>query len=180
MKRLKKKLPKDDFNKYYLVRRRFINNPVLLRGAERSIKEIHKSTSRTEVLNFLLSQLKRETTYLEIGVCNPICNYNYIKADVKYSVDPGYEFTTNPVDFKMTSDEFFAKRIKNDILTDKIKFDVIFIDGLHLAEQVDRDIVNSLNFIKDDGFIVLHDCSPPIELHAREDNDYFDTPTGVY
>ena len=40
------------------------------------LEEVHKSTSRTEVLNFILSQLKRETTYLEIGVCNPFGNYN--------------------------------------------------------------------------------------------------------
>mgnify|MGYP003381534756 CR=1 FL=1 len=27
----------------------------------------------------------------------------------KYSVDPGVEFKENPVDFKMTSDDFFQK-----------------------------------------------------------------------
>lgn len=180
MKDSKGNLPDDDFNKYYLTGKRFLNNPVLLLGAEKSIKEIHKSTSRTEVLNFLLSQLKRETTYLEIGVCNPYGNYNYIEADIKYSVDPGYDFIENPVDFKMTSDEFFSKLENNEILNADIKFDVIFIDGLHLAEQVDRDIINSLKYIKDDGFIVLHDCNPLTEWHAREDNDYFDTPAGPY
>lgn len=131
-------------------------------------------------MNFLLSQFKRETTYLEIGVCDPSYNYNYIKADIKYSVDPGYDFMPNPVDFKMTSDEFFDKLENNEILTADIKFDVIFIDGLHYAEQVDRDIINSLKFIKDNGFVVLHDCNPPTEWHAREDNDYFDTPAGRY
>lgn len=34
----------------------------------------------------------------------------------------------------MTSDDFFIKLENNEIL-DNIKFDVIFIDGLHLAEQ---------------------------------------------
>ena len=51
--------------------------------------------------------------YLEIGVRDPEDNYNRIKADTKYSVDPGIEFMENPVDFQMTSDEFSAYRYWN-------------------------------------------------------------------
>jgi len=65
-------------------------------------------------------------------------------------------------------------------LTNDVRFDVIFIDGLHLAEQVDRDIKNSLEYLKEDGFLVLHDCNPPTEWHAREDYYYEDTPAGGY
>ena len=68
----------------------------------------------------------------------------------------------------------------NEILSKDIKFDVIFIDGLHLAEQVDLDIKNALGYIKDDGFIVLHDCNPPTEWHAREDYDYKNSPAQGY
>ena len=39
----------------------------------------------------------------------------------------------------MTSDDFFRDN--------KEKFDLIFIDGLHETNQVDRDIENSLKFI---------------------------------
>jgi hypothetical protein len=180
MNATKRKLLEDEHKKYYLMGKRFLSNQVLMQGVGKSVKEMHKSPSRTEVLNFLLSHYKRETTYLEIGVCDPNGNYNYINADIKYSVDPGYDFIDNPVDFKMTSDEFFAKLENKEILTSDIKFDIIFIDGLHLAEQVDRDIINSLKYIKDDGFVVLHDCNPPTEWHAREDNDYYDTPAGPY
>lgn len=80
----------------------------------------------------------------------------------------------------MTSDDFF-KQIKNgSILSEDIKFDVIFIDGLHLAEQVERDIKNSLNHIKNDGFIVLHDCNPPTEFHSRESFSYYMSPAKYY
>lgn len=65
---------------------------------------------------------------------------------------------------------------RGEILSMNVQFDVIFIDGLHLADQVDRDIINSLNYIKDDGFIVLHDCNPPTEWHAREDFNFHSTP----
>ena len=59
-------------------------------------------------------------------------NFNKIKATKKYSVDPGIEFKENPVDFKMTSD-VFLKLSTNQVLSNDIEFDVIFIDGLHLA-----------------------------------------------
>ncbi|MBR9914337.1 MAG: class I SAM-dependent methyltransferase [Algicola sp.] len=138
--------------------------------------EITKTPSRTQIINFLLQQFNRDTTYLEIGVRNPDHNFNKIESKEKYSVDPGVEFMENPVDFKMTSDEFFKQLSNNQILSKDLKFDVIFVDGLHLAEQVDRDIINALNHIKDDGFVVLHDCNPPTEWHARESYDYIHTP----
>jgi hypothetical protein len=86
------------------------------------------------------------------------------------------EFRQNPVDFKVTSDEFFDRLRKGQILSAGVKFDTIFIDGLHLAEQVDRDVKNALDFIKDDGFVVMHDCNPPTEWHAREDSICIHTP----
>lgn len=138
--------------------------------------EAQKKPKRNEVINFLLSLSDLETYYLEIGVRNPDHNFNHIHATHKYSVDPGVEYELNPVDFRMTSDVFFDKISKSEILSNEIKFDVIFIDGLHLAEQVNRDITNSLKFVKDDGFIVLHDCNPPTEWHARECFRYWHTP----
>jgi len=52
----------------------------------------------------------------------------------------------------MTSDEFFAQN--ND------SFDLIFIDGLHHADQVERDILNALNVLNENGTICVHDCNP--------------------
>jgi hypothetical protein len=40
------------------------------------------------------------------------------------------------------------------------KWDVIFIDGLHISHQVEKDILNSLEHLSDDGYILLHDCNP--------------------
>lgn len=142
--------------------------------------EISKGPPRTEIINFLLSLSQENTNYLEIGVRNPDDNYNHIKAGTKYSVDPGVEFKNNPVNFKMTSDEFFQKLSAKEILTNEIKFDVIFIDGLHLAPQVDRDIKNAVDYIKENGFIVLHDCNPPSEWHARETFKYKKSPAKRY
>ncbi len=164
--------------KYYSSGKEFLNNSHYKEVRDRNKQESLKTPTRTEVINFLLSLKEKKTNYLEIGVRNPADNFNLIKADTKYSVDPGLLFLENPVDFKMTSDEFFEKLSKSEVLSSSIKFDVIFIDGLHLAPQVDKDIFNALEFIEEDGFIVLHDCNPPSEWHARENHKYPNTPAG--
>lgn len=161
---------------YYIKGKSILTDAHFLDVQKINHLEISKTHSRTEIINFLLSQSQYDTNYLEIGVRNPADNFNLINATKKHSVDPGIEFKENPVDFKMTSDLFFHKLNNNEILNNDIKFDVIFIDGLHLAEQVDKDITNALKYIKDDGFIVLHDCNPPTEWHARELYTYNHTP----
>lgn len=169
-----------ELDPFYIKGKEILNNLEFKEIQNLTFEEKSKIPSRTDVINFLLSQYKRQTNYLEIGVRNPADNFNLINADKKYSVDPGIEYEANPVDFKMTSDVFFEKISNNDILDNELRFDVIFIDGLHLAEQVDKDIINSLKFVKEDGFIVLHDCNPPSEWHARENYNYIHTPAEEY
>lgn len=107
--------------------------------------------------------------YLEIGVCNPSDCFDKIISERKDGVDPGLEYPENPVRYKMTSDEFFY-RLDNDHLNlpKDYKWDIIFIDGLHISTQVLKDINNSLNHLNPDGFILLHDCNPPSYFLQRE------------
>lgn len=154
---------------YYNWGGRYLTDPYHIQTQKMNELELAKEPKRFDIINFLLESLNRPTTYLEIGVRNPDDNFNKINSETKYSVDPGIEFEENPVDFKVTSDEFFDGLRKGTFLDKDIRFDVIFIDGLHLAEQVDRDITNALEYLTDDGFIVLHDCNPPTEWHAREE-----------
>ena len=53
----------------------------------------------------------------------------------------------------MTSDEFFTKN-------NHLKFDVIFIDGLHEYEQCQRDCINSMKYLNEGGIIFFHDFLP--------------------
>src|SRR5690606_9951073 len=133
--------------KFYEQGRKFYNDQYYIDTQNKTNLEISKKATRTEILNFLLSLKSNPTNYLEIGVRNPAHNFNLINATTKYSVDPSVEFRENPVDFKMTSDDFFAKLSVNEILSNDIKFDVIFIDGLHLAEQADKDIINAFDYL---------------------------------
>jgi hypothetical protein len=170
-----------EIRKFYNAGKRFLNDSFHINVHKKSIEEMNKRPLRTDIINYLLKSLcKSETKYLEIGVRNPNDNFALINSDTKFGVDPGIEFKENPVDFKLTSDTFFEQIKSGNILTKNIKFDVIFIDGLHLAEQVERDIQNALDYITDDGFVVLHDCNPPSEFHASETHAYKLSPAYGY
>lgn len=103
---------------------------------------------RTQVINHLIKQ-NNYKKYLEIGTQKKSQNFNNISCDYKISVDPD---SKSDADFKGTSDEFFQQN--------KEKFDLIFVDGLHLHEQVFKDILNALMFLEINGTIVCHDMLP--------------------
>jgi len=119
------------------------------------IRNMNSKIKRYDIINYLIRKYKL-INYLEIGVFKGE-NIREIKALHKDGVDPGAEGYTPPeVNYPITSDDFF-KLIEDH---DEIKYDVIFIDGLHHAEQVEKDIKNALNHIVGGGFILLHDCNP--------------------
>lgn len=115
-------------------------------------------TQRWELMNYLIKKYGL-INYLEIGVNDGLC-IRQIIAEHKDGVDPypGSEVggaTVPEINYPISSDDFF-----NLIKNHDIKYDMIFIDGLHHSIQVDKDIQNSLNHITDNGFIILHDCNP--------------------
>lgn len=116
---------------------------------------------RTDIINHLIKK-HNYRTYLEIGVRDPNGNFNRISIEHKDGVDPA-----GNCNYPIPSDEFFAL-IKGH---EDIKYDIIFIDGLHLEEQVDKDIQNSLKHLKGNGTIVMHDCNPPTYQHQIEKYD---------
>src|SRR5690554_7156815 len=82
--------------KYYNAGWQIINDPFHIKVLQLDKKEVAKTPLRSDIINFLLVKLKRETTYLEIGVRNPADNYDKINSTIKYSVDPGIEYKENP------------------------------------------------------------------------------------
>jgi len=109
---------------------------------------------RTELINLLCYKTKAKK-YLEIGI-NDGVNLNNIQCEYKVGVDPN---PLSPATYHVTSDDFFANNTET--------FDVIFIDGLHHADQVLRDINNSLKFLNKGGYIVCHDMNPSSEIMQR-------------
>lgn len=101
--------------------------------------------NRIAVVNLLLSKFE-SPTYLEIG-CASNSLFDSVPTLKKIGVDP---FSGGNV--RKTSDAFFEK---NDV-----KFDVIFLDGLHTYEQVRNDVINSIKSVNGAGWIALHDMLP--------------------
>lgn len=161
-----------------------------------------KEPKRTDLLNHLATKynLKR---YLEIGVQNPMQNFDKIICEYKVSVDPDPNAHAS---YCKTSDDFFEMMSeyrhldsiqivteapmyevsivdgehapgfsKINSLYTPTEFDLIFIDGLHTAEQVKKDFENALKVLSPNGFIVLHDCNPLKEEHTIVPRP---TPTG--
>ncbi|MDB5121093.1 MAG: hypothetical protein JWN56_2311 [Sphingobacteriales bacterium] len=125
----------------------------------------------------VIKQKKHKVNYFEIGVQTGFCFFK-IKADNKFAVDPNFTIKwTNKIRaylknksnfnnkfFEVTSDDFFKQQAS---YIKKIGgIDVIFIDGLHLYEQVLLDIKNSLMFLNEGGVILVHDCNPLTEVAA--------------
>lgn len=126
---------------------------------------------RYELINAAASAIGA-TSYLEIGVGNPQDCFDRVAISRKTSVDPGVEYEPNPVDFRMTSDDFFALCNDGAAFPQRPSWDIVFIDGLHRASQVKRDIDHALAFLNRGGLIFLHDCLPPEESVAREMFNY--------
>jgi hypothetical protein len=147
---------------------RFVDKLEVQRCCSKNEEEKAKTPKRYDIINYLLGHTENKR-YLEIGVRNPADCFDRIIAAEKYSVDPGIECKDNAATFKVTSDEFFEliANQKLDIATQR--FGVIFLDGLHLAEQAFRDMVNCISILDSPGFLVVHDCNPPTIHHARED-----------
>jgi hypothetical protein len=125
-----------------------LNEPEVQRNLNSEIKRFH-------VINYLIEKYNL-VNYLEIGVFKGE-NIREVIASHKDGVDPGAEGYTPPeVNYPMTSDAFFDL-IKGH---EDIKYDLIFIDGLHENTQVKKDIENSLKHLQPHGFIVMHDCNP--------------------
>lgn len=103
--------------------------------------------NRLDIIN-ILAKKNEAQSYLELGVFRGEV-FDHVKVSNKVGVDPDRK---SKATLFLTSDDFFAYNGQ--------KFDIIFIDGLHYSEQVEKDIDNSLNILKPNGFIICHDMLP--------------------
>ena len=100
---------------------------------------------RWDLIKYLINKYNYND-YLEIG-CDQDQLFSKIDIQNKVGVDP-----VSGGNLRKTSDEFFKANNK--------KFDLVFIDGLHTYEQVKKDIINSLDCLKENGVVLVHDCMP--------------------
>ncbi len=152
-------------------------------GWKRRLRKPH-ATLGTPVSSFI-NQFKptnaHSRTYLEIGVEHGF-TFEAVVASTKVAVDPNIRFSTWPkysgIELNSSpSDNYFAESDSQRI------FDVIFIDGLHTAEQTWKDFCNSLVRVKDGGIIILDDTVPsdsfsaiPSEVEAYKQRERANVP----
>lgn len=119
---------------------------------------------------------------MEIGLGEGF-NFKSIRCEGKYGVDPNFSPSrpdNNSVIIARTSDVFFEQ-------VNEKNYDIIFIDGLHHSDQVEKDIVNAYKVLNKGGIILLHDCVPwdekiisvPRETHVWT-GDVFRAVCGFY
>ena len=132
---------------------------------------------RVTLIQSLMKQ-KGLKNYLEIGVFNGHVFFR-IKSTFKIAVDPEFKFDAlrkigktiiNPYNlfnkyYLETSDDFFTQDAP--ALFTKNKIDVALVDGMHEYAYELRDVENILNYLSDDGVIIMHDCNPATKEAAR-------------
>lgn len=120
-------------------------------------------THHTDLLNALIEKYNLKS-YLEIGVQDPKNNFDKVKCLLCCGVDPEIKEAHYKINgyyknlYSVASDKYFDAEVNY-----LMQVDLIFIDGLHHAEQVKRDFENSLRCLSDNGFIVIHDVLPENE-----------------
>ena len=111
---------------------------------------------RADIINHLIKTYNYKS-YLEIGYGNGY-TFDKVDAPTKIGVDGG---KGTPADdtivVRMRSEDYF----KMAATQGGAKYDIIFIDGSHLQEDVEKDVTSALEFLNENGSIVMHDCNPP-------------------
>lgn len=107
---------------------------------------------RTFIINYLIRQ-SHYRSYLELAGAERSTSFDNVQCEHKVLVAPE---PARGATFQVTSDRFFAQN--------SARFDLIFIDALHYADQVYSDIVNSLDALTEHGTIVCHDLLPTSEI----------------
>jgi hypothetical protein len=110
------------------------------------------------MINKFLEIIPGKRRYIEIGLRKGR-TFERVKARNKIGIDPDPQFNLDWLPkgvriFRGTSDEFFSE------FPAKPTYDLIFIDGLHTFDQVARDILNCLEWVKCNGVIIVDDCWP--------------------
>jgi len=116
------------------------------------IEYLKTGNQHADVINYFIEKHDYKS-YLEIGNWEGNTYNKIIGIDIKHGIEPRPTGRCE-VTHKMTSDEFFES------IDSSIKYDVIYVDGLHESHQVDKDLESSIKHLSDNGMIFLDDIWP--------------------
>ena len=135
----------EKLNKFQKIRNRIYYNLFIEKFNKKINYNFPDNYFRWDLIEYLINKYNY-TNYLEIG-CDRDQLFSKVKIQNKIGVDP-----FNGGNVRKTSDKFF--------LENNEKFDIVFIDGLHIYSQVKKDILNSVQCLKPNGIVLVHDCMP--------------------
>jgi hypothetical protein len=121
-----------------------------------------------------LHKLACPRTYLEVGTATGTTLA--IAACSSVAIDPHFDLTTNVLRnkercffFQQTSDEFFSHTDPRVLLGGDI--DLVFLDGLHLFENLLSDFIHAERACSPHSIIAIHDCVPGDEFISSRSMD---------
>lgn len=123
-------------------------------------KVIFPGDGYIEIFKKILT-LHKPKKYVEIGVEKGTVLNLFDHSVQVIGVDPEPQIDVVPENvslYKNASDDFFLKHDLEALLGGS--FDLAFIDGLHLFEQVLRDFIHLEKSSSSDAIILIHDCLP--------------------
>ena len=106
-------------------------------------------------------------SYLEIGIENPINCFDKIECAEKVGIEPTSSWKNRHFNIAICTSDHYFKHIEEGK-----KFDIVFVDGLHVSEQVVRDIHNAFMHLNPNGVIVVHDVDCETEWMGRPQSEY--------
>ncbi|MBF0126100.1 MAG: tetratricopeptide repeat protein [Magnetococcales bacterium] len=135
---------------------------------EQQARRLYPGPDYLTILNLCHAAL-RPSGYLEIGVAHGDSLALAGKGCLVHAVDPDAAIRM-PIQgevalFDLTSEAYFADVTLHP--PGGVRFDLVFIDGLHTFDQAFRDLVNALTRTHDRSVLVVHDVLPVDELSAR-------------
>lgn len=136
-------------------------------GFKRRLQPPHRAfgTPVSMVINEILQQQNLGRSYLEVGVEYGFC-FEAVRAHRKTAVDPKFRFQKWPpyrgVSLQEApSDAFFQS------LSPSERFDLVFLDGLHTAEQTWKDFRNVAKHLDSNSVVIIDDTVPNDEYSAE-------------
>lgn len=136
-------------------------------GVKRRLKPPHRAlgTPVSKVINEIQLQQGLGQDYLEVGVEYGF-SFEAVNANHKTAVDPNFRFQKWPPYKGVTlrevsSDVFFASLSSSQV------FDLVFLDGLHTAEQTWNDFRNVAKHLGAHSIVIIDDTVPNDEYSAE-------------
>ena len=126
--------------------------------------------TKTDIVNYLGRRFNF-TSFLEISTSRTGFGYDRVNSDIFKTKEILFYTVNNYHSIRSDVNKKLLPYQKSIDVFRGTKFDVIFVDPWHTVEHSIIDIYTAISLVKDNGFIVIHDCNPPIKEYTGPYHD---------